>query len=252
MGDYLIPNLSNACQILSLLVESPQGLSRDEIAEALKIPRSSVYRILQTLLSQDFVEHRKRRYYPGAGLYTLGMRLTSVDRLRPLARPVLHKLAQITGFTAHLAVASGYKTLLLEVCDSQNLLRVASRPGSVTPLHVSATGKIFLSYLFSGEVEIIEKELGFPKFTERTLTTQEAVKQEIQVTLKRGYAVDDREFNDNVRCLAAPVFDTAGSVVAAIGVTSPVVQFPADSVPEVAAIVKEHAHRCYSLLKGEA
>ncbi|BFM05137.1 IclR family transcriptional regulator [Halioxenophilus aromaticivorans] len=251
MSDYVIPNLSNACRILRLLVDTGKGLSRDEIADLINIPRSSTYRILQTLVTENFVEHRKRRYHPGAGLYTLGMQLSSVDRLRPLCRPVLHSLSQITGFTAHIAIPSGYQVLLLEVCDSPNLLRVASRAGAVAPIHVAATGKIFLSYLFADDLETIANEIGFARFTDRTLTSVEEVHKEINATLKRGYGMDEREYNDDVRCLATPLFDASGTVIAAIGVTSPISQFPKSDIQEVAKTVKEHALRCYKLLKGE-
>jgi DNA-binding IclR family transcriptional regulator len=250
MGNYIIPNLSNACRVLQLVVDSSSGLTRDQISEALGVPRSTSYRILQTFLEERFLEYKEHRYFPGAGLYTLGLQLSSVDRLRPLVRPILHHLSATTGFTAHLAIPSGYKTLLLDVCDSQNILRVASRAGTVAPIHVSATGKVFLAYLFPDDIEDIKKEVGFERYTERTKISVENVRQDIQTTLMRGYALDDREFNDGVRCLAYPLFDLSGSVVAAIGVTSPVVQFPSENVNSVAEVVKEHARRCYKLLKN--
>jgi DNA-binding IclR family transcriptional regulator len=249
MSKYSIPNLSNACQILKLIVNSERGMTRDEVSDELEIPRTTTYRILQTLSEEEFLEHKCYRYFPGSGLYALGLSLSSIDRLRPIAKSVLHHLSAITGFTAHLAIPSGYKTLIIEVCDSQSLVRVASRPGTLAPLHVSATGKVFLAYLFPNDLEAIDKEIGFERFTNNTQASVAAVREEIQVTLRRGYAVDDREFNDNVRCLAVPLFDMAGNVIAAIGVTSPVSQFSDDLVSNIAAITKEHAQRCYKLLK---
>ena len=251
MSNYVIPSLNSACEILRLIVDSPKTLSRDQIAEMLTIPRSSAYRILQTLKCAEMVVYRNRKYYPGPGLYTLSLKLNSTDRLRPLCLPVLHSLAKITGYTAHIAVPSGYRSLLVEVADSQNLLRVASRAGSTAPAHVSATGKVFLAYLWNDELDMIESETGFSRFTTRTHTTLDEVKNEIQCTLKRGYGVDDREFDEGVRCLAAPVFNASATVSAAIGVTAPVGHFSKENIPEVAAIVKKHAQQCYMLLKGE-
>jgi len=251
MPDYVIPNLSKACQLLTYIVGSSRGMTRDEISVALNIPRSTTYRMLQTLVNESFVEQKKYQYYPGAGLYTLGLQLNSVDRLRPIVRPILQHLSNATGLTSHLAIPSGYKSLLLDVCDGNSLSRLASRPGTLSPVHVSATGKVFLAYLFTDDLAVIEKELGFEKFTDRTNSNIQEVRNEIQVTLKRGYAVDEREFSDGVRCLACPLFDMSGSVVASIGVTASVEHFPPSRIPDVAALVKEHAKKCYQILKDQ-
>ncbi len=251
MSQYRIPTLTLACRLIKLVSASPQGLTRDEIEKSLEIPRSSAYRMLQTLLHEGFIEHRNRLYFPGNVFYQMGLQVGAMDRLRPRLRPIVHSLAEATGFTAHLAVPSGYQAMLAEVCDSQNLVRVASRPGTVVPLHVSATGKVFLSYLFAHDLESIEQTVGFARYTDSSLTTLEEVEACIQQVLTKGYAVDERELNESVRCLAAPIHDRSGSLVAAIGVTAPVTQFMRKNIPNIAQIVKSHARRCYAVLRGE-
>ncbi|TPV58542.1 IclR family transcriptional regulator [Aestuariibacter sp. GS-14] len=251
MSNYVIPSLNSACEILRLIVESPKTLSRDQIAEILTIPRSSTYRILQTLKCAEMVVYRNRKYYPGPGLYTLSLKLNSTDRLRPICLPVLNNLVKSTGFTAHIAVPSGFRSLLIEVVDGQHASNKASRAGTTAPAHVSATGKVFLAYLWNDELDIVNAETGFSRFTARTHTTMDEVRHEVQCTLKRGYGVDDREFDDGTRCLAVPVFNASATVAAAIGVTAPAGLFSKDDIPEVAAIIKKHAQHCYMLLKGE-
>lgn len=250
MSSYLIPSLEVSCQLIKLVVQTPSGLTRDEIEKKLNIPRSTAYRILQTLLHEGFLERRQKRYFAGSILSQLGLQLSAMDRLRPLLRPVVHSLAQTTNFTAHLAVPSGYQAMLLEVCDSQNLIRVASRAGTLVPLHVSATGKIFLAHLFANDLDSIEEMMGFPCFTERSLKSVEAIRKSNQTILAKGYAIDERELNDSVRCLAAPVHDLSGTVIAAIGITAPISEFRKGDVNRIAEVVKQHARRCYQVIKG--
>ncbi len=102
------------------------------------------------------------------------------------------------------------------------------------------------------QTPLVEQTVGFSRFTERTLTTLGEVKACTQRVLTQGYAVDDWELNDSVRCLAAPIHDSSGQLVAALGVTAPAAHFPKSDIPRVADQVKEHSRRCYAVLRGDS
>ncbi len=245
MHDYLIPNLVNACNIMTLLANSEYGLTASEVESKLNIPRTTVFRILKTLCFQQVARKQGRIYSVGNTLIDIGLQLTSSSKLTNRAKPVLRELAKLSGFTAHLAVPSGYKALILEVCDSPNPIRVASRRGTLASLNCSSTGKIFTAHLYRDEIAEIEKEVGFEKRTIHSISSVEEMEKEVLRVLTQGYGMDNREYSNDVICLAAPIFDHHGTVIAAIGITAPASIFPANIIPDIAKTVKASATKLY-------
>ncbi|KMT63887.1 IclR family transcriptional regulator [Catenovulum maritimum] len=245
MNDYLIPNLKNACKILVMLSENDQGLTASEIETQLDMPHTTVFRILKTLIHEQMASKQGRFYFAGNSLLHIGLQMVSTNKLRDKAVPVLHELAKATGFSAHLAVPSGYNSLIIEVCDSPTPTKIASRQGTLAPLHCSSTGKIFLAHMYDKKIQDIYDEIGFVKRTDKTLLTVEAVKEEIKKVVAIGYAMDEREYANEVRCLAAPIYDYRGNPIAAIGITAHITEFTPDLIESVARQVKEAGTKLY-------
>lgn len=245
MADYLIPNLANACSIMKLLSDHDNGLTAVQIENELDLPRTTVFRILKTLCHEGMAKKIDRLYFAGNNLIDIGLKLVSTNKLRIRAMPVLYELSRVTGFSAHLAVPSGYNSLILEVCDSPRPLRVASRQGTLASLNCSSTGKIFLAHLFMDKIEEIYEKVGFEARTRFTIVEVEAMKEELKRIIARGYSVDDKEFAEEVRCLAAPIYDYHGSAIAAIGITAPSSMFSQDMIPTIAKEVKDAGRRLY-------
>ena len=126
----------------------------------------------------------------------------------------------------------------MAVQDSPHPLRAASRPGFLAELHCSSTGKVFLAYLHRARLAEIIAESPPTARTPLTLTSLPAIRKEVDLTRKRGFSLDNEEFNPGVRCLAAPVFAADGTVAAAIGITAATVRFPKERIPEMAAKVQ--------------
>jgi len=240
---YVIPNLRNACRILKLLAQSAGGAKAAEIARALKIPVTTTLRIMATLQIEGYVRKMEGRFELGPVLIHLGNASLSGTEIRATALPVLQELTARTDETAHLAIPCDDHSLIVAVQDSPHPLRAASRPGSLTELHCSSTGKTFIAFLHYNRLEEL---FGKGRLTKRTAHTQDTlaeVKKEAAVTRKRGYSLDDEEFNLGVRCCAAPVYSSTGAVVAAIGITAATVRFTRERIPEIGAIVVESAAR---------
>lgn len=238
MNKYSIPNLGKAISILKLLASAEQGVSAVQIEEALEIPRTTAFRILKTLLQEGMVEKRGPFFYAGSGLLEVGLMALQKSQLRESAVPVLQSLTAETGLTSHLAVPSGWHSLILEVCDSTGPIRVASRPGTLADLHCSATGKIFLAWPYAGRLEAFCSQMPLERRTANTCVTAEALADAVGRVRTAGYAVDEQEYHPNVRCLAAPVRDIRREVVAAVGVTGPVSIFTEDRIADIAAAVQ--------------
>ncbi|HWA27773.1 MAG TPA: IclR family transcriptional regulator [Lacunisphaera sp.] len=238
---YVIPNLRNACWIMKLLAQHPDGLKAAEIARALKIPVTTTLRIMATLQLEGYVRKMEGRFELGPVLIHLGNASLAGTEIRGAALPVLQNLTASTDETSHLAVPCDDHSLIVAVQDSPHPLRAASRPGSLTELHCSSTGKTFIAFL---HYHRLEELFGKSLLTKRTANTQDTlaeVRKEAALTRKRGYSLDDEEFNVGVRCLAAPIYSSDGAAVAAIGITASTVRFTRERIPEMAAKVQAAA-----------
>lgn len=245
---YVIPNLRNACRILKALGQAPEGLRAAELARSLGIPVTTTLRIMTTLHLEGLARKVESRYELGPVLIQLGNAALDGTEIRELAQPLLHRLTQETDETTHLAVPCDERALIVAVQDSPHPLGAASRPGFIADLHCSATGKIFLAYLYRERLVKLLAESKPVRRTRATLVSASALRRDVELIRKRGYSLDDEEFNEGVRCLAAPVFDSGGQVVAALGITAATVRFPRERVPAMAATVQATAARLSDLL----
>lgn len=235
---YVIPNLRNSCRILKLLGRHPDGLKAAELARGLDIPVTTTLRIMTTLLLEGLARKHEGRYELGPVLIQLGNVALAETEVRELALPLLQKLTSEVDETAHLAIPCDERALIVAVEDSPHPLGASSRPGFLADLHCSSTGKIFLSYLHRDRLAEIVAASTPDRRTPHTLVTLSQLKREVEVTLKRGYSLDNEEFNLGVRCLAAPVFDADANVTAAIGITASTVRFTRERIPEFAEKVR--------------
>jgi DNA-binding IclR family transcriptional regulator len=249
---YVIPNLRNACRILKLLGRERDGLKAADLARALEIPVTSTLRIMATLHLEGFVRKNKNgRFELGPVLIQLGNASLAGTEIRDLAIPVLERLTADTDETSHLAIPCDNRALIIAVQDSPHPLRAASRPGFLAELHCSSTGKVFLTFLFRDQLADIIAETRPQPRTPNTLTTVSALKPELEATRQRGYSLDNEEFHPGVRCLAAPVFGSDGTVVAAVGITASTVRFSKARIPEMAARVQAAAREISGLIGFE-
>jgi DNA-binding IclR family transcriptional regulator len=238
---YIIPNLRNACLILKHLGQSRSGFIAHDIARALSLPATTTLRIMNTLHLEGLVRKDRSQYFLGPVLIHLGNAALAATELPALAQPLLQKLTRETDETSHLAVPCDNRSLIVSVCDSPHPLRAASRPGTLVELHCSATGKIFLSFL----PDQLQKSYGgnhpITRYAPRTITTRPGLRKETELTRKRGYSLDNEEFYEGVRCLAAPVHGSDRSVIAAVGITAAATRFPIDRAAEISRLVQSCA-----------
>jgi DNA-binding IclR family transcriptional regulator len=245
---YVIPNLRNACRILKLLGRQRKGLKAADLARELKVPVTTTLRIMSTLCLEGLARKVDGRFELGPVLIQLGDVALAGTEVRDLAQPLLLRLTELTDETSHLAIPCDDRALIVAVQDSPHPLRAASRPGFLADLHCSATGKIFLAYLHRDRLAgILEENVPVPR-TPATLTSVSAIKKEVDLTRKRGFSLDNEEFHLGVRCLAAPVFASDGTVIAAMGITAATLRFPKDRIPEIAAKVNSIAQELSRLL----
>ncbi len=235
-----IQSLSRGLQILDLFVNTRRPHTVTELADILDVDKSSVSRLLGTLEKHGYVQQAtdSRAYTLGKRMFTVGWQLTNRFSLKEIATPYLHQLVAHTGECAHIGVYSSGKVLVTEDIQPENaLLRVVGQPGRSLHLHNTALGK---GLLVCGDFPY---PADYPTSTPQTLATQQALRDDLAVARKLGYVLDDEENEPGVRCIAAPIFDTTGVTVGAIGISGPTVRVTEDRIATLGETVRDAAQR---------
>lgn len=223
----LVQTIERVDQMLGILGQAPRGLSLGELATAVALPKGTTHRLLSSLAYFDYVQQDpiSRRYRLGFKLVTLGNRLLEQIDLRNLARPHLLELAQRTKETAHLVILDRGQALYIDKIQLSSVgLHMSSRVGYRAPLHCTAVGKVLLAHRPHAETDRIISEQGLPRRTAQTITTGETFKAHLAEVKAAGFALDNEEHNQGVRCVAAPIFDMYGEVIAATSASAPAVR----------------------------
>ena len=220
---YPLKALDKSLAILEILSQENSPLSIAELSERLGIYPSTIHRILDTLRYWGYVEQDSdtQRYQLGLKVVELGMAKIQGMELVKEAAPYLKELRDQSNETVHLALLDEGEVLYLAKEESSQSIRMVSRVGRRLPAHCTGLGKVLLAYLDEEEQEKVIKEKGLSRFTENTITNKEKLREELSKVRHQGFAEDRGEHESDVRCLAAPVRDHSGKVIAAISVSLP-------------------------------
>ena len=213
-----VQSIEKAVKILEILAETGAPMPLREVARRTNLPKSTLHGIISTLRQTGLVEQSAEDgcYGLGLHLFELGCSASGSRDITAVSRPFLQSLATRAGETAFLAALDGTDSLLLEVTEAPNPLRVALGPGTRLPLHCTAQGKVFLAWNENLMRQVIR--LQPVAYTPHTHVTAEQLQADAVATRERGYAVEDGEHRIGLRALAAPIPDADGLVRYAIGV----------------------------------
>ena len=222
----LVQTIERTALILEILGQAPSGLSLGELSEKVKLPKGTAHRLLTSLAYFDFVrqDRASKHYLLGFKLVELGNHLLSHIDLRNEARPYLVGLSDEVQETVHLVVLNRDRALYIDKVDLHSRrggLQMVSRVGSRNPLHCSAVGKVLLAFMPETDAEVIVQNIKPEQLTDHTITDPSALKQHLLMIRTKGYAIDDEENEEGVRCIAAPIRNEIGEVVAAMSVSGP-------------------------------
>ncbi len=238
-----VKSLLRALSLIDLLSSSPNGESLGELAHAAHLPPSTVHRLLQSLAQMGYIiqDPATNRYALGEKLILLGRRAEQQRDVRTIARPYLESLARATNETVSLTTVVDNSVVQLDHVDSPNMLKVTWDSGQRFPIHASASGKVFLAFLPEAERQRILKAIDLRPYTRRTIVDRKNTGFELRAISSRGYALDDAEREEGVRCVAAPIFDSTGLVVAAVSLSGPSLRLSLARLDELAAQVVQTA-----------
>lgn len=222
-------SLARALTILINLSEGPKSL--DDLAEQLDVHKTTVLRLLRTLADERFV-HRDggHRYHLGSRIFELSGAALEQREVRGIAAPQLARLNQSTGQTVHLGVYEDGEVVYLDKYESRQPIRMYSRIGLRMPLHCTAIAKVLLADLPPAERRRIAERIEYVPFTDRTITDSRSFLAELATVAEQGWAMDDAEHETFITCVAAPVRDASGQVVAAVSISVPHLLLTRDQV----------------------
>lgn len=240
---YRVQVLDRTLGILDLLAKEGREIGPAEISEKLNLHKSTVHRLLTVLEHHKLVakDSQNGKYALGLKLFELGSKAVARLDLGKRAEPYLRRLVESTGETAHVCVLHQGEMLSLFNVESPQTVRTPLTVGKKTPLHCTAVGKAVLAALPEAELDSLLETYVMNPYTRRTITSPRALKAELGRVRGRGYAVDDEEIEDGLKCVGAPVSDYTNRVVAAISIAGPAFRLPDEKVPAIARRVVEAA-----------
>ncbi len=237
--------VDRALAILETIAEGTDGLTNSEISRQLRIPKSTASYILRCLERRGYLYREAE-----GGKYRLGLKVLDLSHgalkglnLRDLARPVLHALVDRVNLTAHLAILERGEAVYIERVEAPGFIKMDTWVGRRMYVHSTSIGKVLTAWQPREEVEKILAEHGLKKRTPKTITVASKFLHELDRVRNLGYAIDDEENSTGVRCIAAPVFNTAGAVEAAVGVSGTIAMVNAGTMPKIIDSVKEAARK---------
>lgn len=219
---YLVPGIVRGIEILRLFSAEQRTLTAPEIARAMDIPRSTVFRMAHTLEHLGLLERVDERttFRLGIGVLTLGFEyLASLD-MNEIARPCLEKLRDLSGLATHFVVRDGLDVVVILKAPGRGAFSGGLSVGSRLPAHATVLGRVILADIETETLKALYRDQPFKCFSSQTPATVAELETTLAEDRERGYAVSDSFFESGISAVAAPVRDTSGRVVGAINATA--------------------------------
>jgi IclR family transcriptional regulator, acetate operon repressor len=223
-----------------------------ELAEAAGQAPATVYRALQTFAAHGIVEQApgSQVWSVGPEAFRIGSAFLARTSLVEQARGAMRELMEATGETANLAIADGAEVVFLSQVETQEPIRAFFRLGSRGPIHASGIGKALLAFPPEARLERLLRGGALAAFTHRTIVEPARLRAELAATRARGWALDDEERAEGMRCVAAPIFNEHREAVAGVSISGPAARLPREAAPGLGARVREAADRVTRAIGG--
>ncbi|HSN22306.1 MAG TPA: IclR family transcriptional regulator [Usitatibacter sp.] len=218
-----LSSVANAIRLTKAFSEQEYEMGISALAARLGLAKSTVHRLATTLVEYDMLEQNREtgKYRLGLAFFELGTLVRRKMDVTTEAQGEIHALADSSGETVQLAILDHLTVLYIRIRESRQAVRLSSGLGSRAPAHCTGVGKALLAFQAP---EVVQQVIdnGLKQYTVNTITDPEKLRAELASIRARGYAIDDEEIEVGLRCVAAPIRDHSGRVVAAISVAAPV------------------------------
>ncbi|MFB6466371.1 IclR family transcriptional regulator [Cytobacillus sp. Hz8] len=237
----IIQSVQRALQILDLFDEQTTELQIKEISERMGLHKSTLHSLLKTLQEERYIDQN-----PENGKYKLGMKLvergnlvTSTIDIRKSSKKYLQDLSEKTGQTVHLGILDGKEGVYIDKVEGALALIRYSRIGKRIPLHSTAVGKVLLAFRAPEEIDRLLDNYKFTQHTSNTITDEKELLDELEKIRLQGFAVDDEENEQGVRCIAVPILNYEHRVIAAISMSTLIARVNIRELDQYIALLKQ-------------
>ncbi len=224
----VIQSLDRGLVILESAAKASRPVALSELAALFGIDRSSAFRLADTLKRRGFLAcpRNSNGYVLGPAMWRLAQAYDWSQALIRAARPALQALADESKETAHLAIREGDEALFIDNVLGGHLITVSGQVGELVPLHCTAHGKALLADYDTAQLRALLGGRPLKAYTPHTITSVERLAESCADIRAQGYIADESEYQDTLRCVAAPVRDRDGSVIGSIGISAPAARMP--------------------------
>ncbi|TCD12286.1 HTH-type transcriptional regulator BhcR [Oricola cellulosilytica] len=246
-----IQSLDRALAVLKI-VSDGSGMSLTEIAEAGDQSPATVYRILTTFGLHAVVDfdERTQLWHVGAGAFRIGSSFLRRTRLVEQSRVVMERMMVESGETANLAIIDHGEVIFISQIETHEPIRAFFRPGTRGPVHASGIGKAILAYQPIEQARATLRGGALEMFTDHTIVAENTLLEELDTIRSRGWAVDDEERTNGMRCIAAPIFNQFAEAVAGVSVSGPTVRMTGGRDAALGELVRQAADEITDAIGG--
>lgn len=219
----MIQALDRGLIILEILSEN-EDMSISELAKRLEVDKSTVSRMIATLRKHDMVQINKitKKYRLGLRVLHLATALEKRLNIIDIAKPIIRNVSEILGQSVHLCAFNNTTTYVIDQVVRDSAYSLSATIGMIEPMHASSVGKCIMAYRREDVIEKALENYNYEKYTEKTIVNKEDFLEELDRIKKQGYAIDDEEIAEGVRCVAVPIFGIGNQVRYSIGISGTV------------------------------
>lgn len=244
-------SVEKVIQIIEVMAREGSPMRLQDIALKTDMPASTALRMVNTLLVYGYINQNPDtlRYSLSLKFAQIGSIVSSQVSISQLAHPLLVELSRRCHESCCLGVEEGMELIYTDVIDGpDNMLKIMQRIGKRAPLHSTGIGKLLLLNYSREQLRELIRVKGLSPLTPNTVCTEETLLERLAQVRAQGYALDDEECELGARCVAAPVYDYTGRVVAGISVSGPASRLSLERIAVIAPVVKDTAKRISKLL----
>jgi DNA-binding IclR family transcriptional regulator len=236
-------SLERGLRILETVALNGGTTTLAETVRRTALHRSTAHHLLQTLVSFGYLRQdpATRGYELTAKLFRLTARVWTPEQIGRMAEPVAAELTSLTGESTSVAAYYNGEVTIVAKCDPGGPIRVVQQIGTPRPIHATAVGKAIVAFLPVAERAALTAQLAFERYTSHTLVTPDAFEAELQRIRSAGYALDDEEHYEGIRCIAAPIFAYTGHAIASLCIVGPKVRMTRQKLRALREPLRERA-----------
>ncbi len=240
-----VQSLGRAFSILEEVARHREGIGLAELSKLVGLHNSTTFHLAKTMVSLGYMrqERDSKRYRVGRPLFALAASALDEIEMVNLATPVLEDLSRETGESGHFAVRMGDSVVVIARTSGPGAFQLTDRVGVVRPAHCTALGKIILASLRPDQLKRFLERVELKPSTAKSITEPSVLLREIVEVRRSAIAIDDGEFNAEVRCIAVPVYNFTGDVIGALGISGPIWRMSDQVLKSRAKLVQAAAQR---------